>query len=392
MMDGYLEFKKIAALVPNDGERIDWEALGKTSLAPVFEKMSKTQQNPLYHGEIDVLSHTRLVCGEIVKQPEYKRSSLEDKTVLFVAALLHDIGKIACTVEVDGVIKSPHHSSKGAIMARRLLWRELGLCGTPEKQQMREAICSLVRYHSFPPYAINDGDVELKLLKIASNGYLVGSFTLEKLCVLERADALGRIATDIPDVLERVEYCSALAGELGCLTKPYGFVNDFSQRAFFKGKTVWREQDMFNDTWGKVILMSGLPGTGKDTFIKKNYSDLPMISLDEIRKELNVSPKDNQGRVVALAHERAKELLRKKQPFVWNATNITTQMRDMQISLFEDYGAAVETVFLETDFEEQLNRNQSRESEVPVSAIEAMFSKLTLPERHESERVLWKTV
>lgn len=391
-MDGYLEFKKIAALVPENGEEIDWLALGKTALAPIFDKMSKTYQNPDYHGENDVLSHTRLVCGELIKQPEYKRGNERDRIILFVAALLHDIGKIACTVEVDGVFKSPHHSSKGAIMARRLLWCELGLCGTPEKQELREAICNLIRYHSFPPYAVNDGDVELKLLKIAANGLLVRDFSIEKLCTLERADALGRVATDTFDVLERVEYCASLAAELGCLTKPYEFASDFSQRAFFKEKTAWREQDMYNDTWGRVVLMCGLPGTGKDTFIKENYSDLPMISLDEIRKELGVSPKDNQGRVVALGHERAKELLRKKQPFVWNATNISLQMREMQISLFEDYGAAVETVFLETDLDEQLRRNQSRDSEVPVSAIERMFSRLSLPERFESERVSWKIV
>jgi len=277
-------------------------------------------------------------------------------------------------------------------MARELLWRELGLCGNVEKQQMREAICNLIRYHSFPPYALNYDDPEPRLLKIAANGELAVDFSMEKLCALERADVLGRISSSNEEALERVECCKILAKELDCLNKPFAFVNDYSKRAYFKGKTPWKEQDMFNDTWGTIILMSGLPGTGKDTYIKKNYSYLPMISLDEIRKEFNISPKANQGKVVAVGYERAKEYLRKKQPFVWNATNITTQIRATQIELFENYGASVETVFLETDWDEQLNRNKNREAVVPEGVIENMLSKLVLPESYECQKTKWEIV
>ena len=96
--------------------------------------------------------------------------------------------------------------------------------------------------------------------------------------------------------------------------------------------------------------------------------------------------------MIAAGYEAAKELLRKKQPFIWNATNITSKMRGALISLFEDYGASVKTVFLETEWEEQLRRNAEREACVPVSAIERMLGKLELPERFESERVVWETV
>ena len=112
--------------------------------------------------------------------------------------------------------------------------------------------------------------------------------------------------------------------------------------------------------------------------------------MDEIRKRLKVSPTDNQGAVVARAHEQAKEYLRKKQPFVWNATSITAQLRSKQISLFEQYGASVKTAFLETDWEEELIRNANREAKVPKEVIEKMLSKLELPERFESEKVVWE--
>ena len=277
-------------------------------------------------------------------------------------------------------------------MAREILWRDLGFCGTEEKQQLREAVCRLVRYHSFPPYAINDTDPERKLLKIAADGVLTKDFSLATLLTLERADILGRICRDTEDSLEKIAYCRMLAEEADCLHEPFDFANDFSRRAYFKEKTEWKDQPLFNDTWGEIIMLSGLPGTGKDTWIEKNLPDLPMISLDEIRKKLQIRPTENQGRVIAEAYDIAKEYMRKKQPFVWNATNITPKTRSWQISLFEDYGASVHTVFLETEWHEQLRRNAARKDMVPVFAVERMLAKLELPECAECERVTWKIV
>jgi predicted kinase len=117
-----------------------------------------------------------------------------------------------------------------------------------------------------------------------------------------------------------------------------------------------------------------------------------MVSLDLWREKLGISPKENQGAVIAAARDEAKEYLRKKQPFVWNATNISEQIRSAQISLFEDYGASVRTVFLETEWGEEMRRNGERKATVPTSAIEKMLQKLEIPERSESAEVEWKIV
>jgi predicted kinase len=115
-----------------------------------------------------------------------------------------------------------------------------------------------------------------------------------------------------------------------------------------------------------------------------------MVSLDELRLRLHISPTDKQAPVVAAAEEEAREFLRKKQPFIWNATCITGEIRSKQIALFEQYGASVRTVFLETEWEEELRRNAGREAVVPVPVIEKMLSRLEIPERHECERVEWE--
>ncbi len=385
------KFKEILSCIPVTAEaKIQWDKLKKTHVGPLLSDMSKIQQNPEYHAEGDVYAHTKCVCEELIKMPEYCESSDEDKIVLFLSALFHDIGKIKCTKTEDGKIVAPGHASKSALMAREFLWRDLGLCGDKEKQNLRESICFLIKYHSFPPHVIKEENPEMKMLRIASVGNLANLFNLKKLCILSDADVLGRECYDKEDYLERNEYCKMIAKELGCFEKPYSFKNDFSQRAYFLQKTTWREQEMFNNTWGRVIMLSALPGTGKDTWISENYPDLPMVSLDEIRKQLKVLPIDNQGKVISAAQEMVKGYLRNKQPFVWNATDITESTRAKWISLFEQYGAGVEIVFLETVWEEQLRRNENRSAVVPTIKIEDMLSKLEIPQPFESEKVKWE--
>lgn len=64
---------------------------------------------------------------------------------------------------------------------------------------------------------------------------------------------------------------------------------------YLSGRNVVPEQPLYDDSWGEVILMSGLPGTGKDTWIMPNRLHMPVISLDDIRREIKIKPTDGQG-------------------------------------------------------------------------------------------------
>jgi putative nucleotidyltransferase with HDIG domain len=384
--------RELLNALPAEGAvSVDWDALQATALGRFFTRMAETPQNPAYHGEGNVCNHTKRVCEALLSLDGYRSASVDSQRALFLAALFHDIGKIPCTRMENGVPTSPHHASTGARMAREFLWKECGLSGSPEARALRETVCLLVRYHSFPPYAIHEKNAERRLLRIASNSEAAPGFSVRGLCLLERADILGRICADPEESMDRVEYCGMLAEELGCADGAYSFADPHSRRAYFRGQTDWREQKMFDDTWGEVILLCGLPGTGKDTWIDRNCPDLPMVSLDNIRRRMGIDPTEPQGKVAAAAHEEARELLRRHVPFVWNATNITADMRSKQISLFEQYGASVRTVFLETDWEEGLRRNAARPAEVPFAVVERMLSKLEMPETHESTAVEWET-
>ena len=111
----------------------------------------------------------------------------------------------------------------------------------------------------------------------------------------------------------------------------------------------------------------------------------------ELRRELGIAPTENQMAVVKEARQRAKELLRKKQRFVWNATNLTQLVRAEQINLFESYGASVRIAYLETDWQTNRERNRNREAAVPEVNLEKMLSILEPPSPWEARNVEWIT-
>ena len=382
--------ERLLACLPGPPEyRYDWTGMRAIPmLEDWFSRMEQTPQNPEWHGEGDVWAHTRMVCQALAGLPEFRAMEDRPRNALALAALLHDIGKVRCTKLENGKWVSPRHGSTGAQIARALLWREFGLCGAPEAQRFREAVCLLIRYHTAPLHLIEGNDPSLRVLKLAANGELAPDFTLRALCLLSEADVRGRIAPDSPEQLENIELGRELAREEDCLNGPYPFPSRHTQRALFAGGSVWKDMELYDDTWGEVILMCGLPGTGKDTWIRSHYPDMPVVCMDDLRREMGVKAEDNQGRVVQAAKEMAKACLRAKQPFIWNATSLTS-LRDQQIDLFESYHARVRVVYLETDWTENLRRNAGRTAIVPEGVIGRMLDKLEPPERHEARQVDW---
>lgn len=363
------------------------EILREKGLEAFKEDMLNTPQSPIYHGEGNVYSHTMMVLSALQSMPEYRELDIDSQNILYLAAMFHDIGKIKTTVFKDNDWHSPNHSLTGSKMVRELMYKEFGFCGSKELVEFREAVCLLIRHHSFPPHAIDRNSPILRLQNIASNGKLFPKFSIKMLCILAKADILGRICKDTDEQLDAVSLCELLAKEENCYESCYNFVSNYTKRAYLSGRDVPKDYELFDNTWGEVIMLSGLPGTGKDYFIKNNFQELPMISLDEIRKENKISPTENQGKVANIARDMAKEYLRNHKPFVWNATNITPQTRESLVNLFELYKAKVRIIYLETDYNRQMKQNQDREDMVPINVIDGMIKKLVPPTAEEAENV-----
>lgn len=380
--------RELTAVVPEAPDfAVDWGTVESTVMRPYAAAMKHTRQNPRYHGEGDVWTHTKLVCEYLARDSAFRALETRKRQEVFLAALFHDVGKSKTTKEENGEWTSPHHAAAGAGIVRELLWREYGICGTKELQNFRETVCLLIRYHMTVPYMTESEDPGRRLVKAASNGELAPDFTIRLLLLLSRADSLGRISENNCSNEENVLFAEELARELSCLDSPVAFASGYSAFAYFSGKRISPGTELYDDTVSEVIMLCGLPGTGKDTWIRTVYPDYPMISLDEIRREFSVSPADRQQEVIRTAKSRAKQYLRAQQSFVWNATTLTPDIRAGLVSLFVCYRAYVKIVFLETDREENLKRNNSRPDAVPQAVIERMTAKLSPPERFEAHQV-----
>ena len=367
---------------PDSG--VDWPKIVASPFGVLIERLRDVPQNPVWHGEGDVLIHTQMVCEALAADEEFRALDAEGRAEVFVAALLHDVGKADVTKTEDGVVVSPGHAPAGARVVRAFLWRELDMAGTVEKRLFREAVCNLIRYHSTPLHFTSKPDPERFVRMLAAEGCVADGFSLRKLAVLVRADVRGRLAADVDRLLETTEFFVSTARELGCLDGPPAFADEFSRFAWLEGKTNFPDVKLYDGTWGTVCMTCGLPGTGKDSWIARDLPDLPVVSLDGIRREQGVAWEDRQGVVVATALEHAREYLRKKQPFVWNATCLIPDFRRRELQLFRDYGASTRIVSLETPWGEMLRRNRNRKAVVPEMVIDGMLCRFTPPSVREA--------
>jgi predicted kinase len=91
---------------------------------------------------------------------------------------------------------------------------------------------------------------------------------------------------------------------------------------------------------------------------------------------------------VRAAKERAKEYLRRGADFVWNATNVSRDMRTRCIDVLADYRARVRIVHLEAPFAELLRRGRDRGRIVPAEVVDRLVDKWDPPDPTEAHEVL----
>lgn len=372
---------------PESGAPLDWEGLD--AAFPWVRALKDVPQEPRWHAEGDVWIHTKMVLEALLALPEFQALPEGDRQIVFTATLLHDVAKPATTItDTDGVIRSPKHSVIGEKIARQILWKgdvENGLepCPLP----MRERICELVRYHGLPLNFKFDDFSQKRIRKVS---HLTD---LKLLAMLAKADVIGRECEDKESALDRPEFFAEFAKELDCWNGPFPFADALSRYDYFRKEDGNAFYQAFDDRKFEMVLMSGLPGSGKDTWIKKHLPDWPVVSLDALRTEMGVSPKDNQGIVIQEARERARVHMRAGQNFIWNATNLTRDLRQKTLNLVAEYNGKPRIVYIEQDYETVFRQNRGREEHevVPQNVMERMIKMLEVPEVWEAAAVTYVT-
>jgi len=358
-------------LVPAPGNpSIDWPTIEQTF--DWFRRLSDCPQDPVFHAEGDVGIHTRMVAEALVADEAWRRCDAVSRASLFWAALLHDVAKPDCTrLEPGGRVTSPGHSRRGQIMARRILWR----AAAPFRQ--REEICHLITHHQMPLYLIERNKPERRVHAVSLQT------RCDLLSILAKADVNGRRCDDPNRLLDNIELFRALAREERCYAEPRRFASAHSRFLYFRKADRAPHYEAYDDWTGHATLLSGMPASGKSTWLRAYAGDAEIISLDDLRHELEVEPDAPQGPVVAAARERARAALRAGRPLIWNATNLSRARRGPLVDLCAAYRTKVTIAYFETTEAEAARRNAARESPVPARALERMLDHWEAPDLTE---------
>lgn len=355
------------------GQPIPWDKLEQEF--KWFRDMKGVEQDPIWHAEGDVFVHTKMVAEALVTHPDFQELSEQDKHILFATAMLHDVEKRSTTEKeiIDGEfrITSKNHAKKGEKTTRVILYKDI-----PTPFKVREQICKLVRYHGFPIWAMDREDLAKETIAVALK------VNTKLLALFAKADILGRIADDSDDMMARVELFEWICDANDCNGKEAEFKSKLGRRYYFANEGGWPGFEPYDEKNFTAYVMCALPGSGKDTYINSNFFDIPEVSIDDLRRERKVKRGDSkaEGQVYQDIKEMCKVHMRAKQDFVFNATNITKDMRGKVIKEFEEYGAKVVVVYLEVPYKELLKQNHNREYKVPEDALERLITNLDVPD------------
>jgi predicted kinase len=335
------------------GAPVDLDALAAwlDPIAPI----ARLADTPIdEHARVDTWTHTCALVQALVAGDRYVALPVAARRIVATAGALHGIGTLRAT----------RYEAASEAMARAALWR----AGVPFAS--REHICSLIRHHTLPLWGVQAPDAD----QIARRVSL--STRHDWLVAIAGASGMG-------DVAPWLERCR----ELGIAAGPQRFASDHTRVVYFESETRRPEDLAYDDTTCEVIVMCGLPASGKSTWLAEHHAGLERVSLDDLRTELDVDPADGQGAVVDAARERARVLLRAATPFAWNATNLTRKHRRALVQLIRMYRGRAHLVYCEASAADLTARNRGRAATVPARAMARMIDRWTVPDPSEAHRV-----
>lgn len=137
-----------------------------------------------------------------------------------------------------------------------------------------------------------------------------------------------------------------------------------------------------------LIIVCGLPGSGKSTYIplvKPAKRMSSVVSTDDIREEINGDARDqsNANKVFEIAFDRIKKKLTEGYDVYFDATNINYKKRMDIINRFRKYYDKVKCMFIYANFEECIERNRKRDRVVPYEVMKRMYYNFYVPQMFE---------
>ncbi len=161
---------------------------------PELDDLSLIEQDPVWHPEGDVFTHTVLVTQQATKIATRENLSDDERYILINAAICHDMGKAVATfTDENGRIKSPGHAAAGIPIVARFLERID--CPPAVSAQIQ----ALTAKHMFPVSEAGNGAVR-RLAQFLGNA----GTSIRMLAFLMEADAKGIDGVERPRDLDRL--------------------------------------------------------------------------------------------------------------------------------------------------------------------------------------------
>jgi tRNA nucleotidyltransferase (CCA-adding enzyme) len=155
---------------------------------PEIARLRGTPQEPEWHPEGDVFTHTQHCLDALASLGEWKSSNDARRRLLTFAVLAHDFGKPATTVrgEKRGAIRwiSPGHEPAGGPLAKDFLRR----IGAP--LELDQPVCALVAHHLVHHHGSGEDNYsDSQVRRLARK---LAPATIDDLALVMTADSLGR--------------------------------------------------------------------------------------------------------------------------------------------------------------------------------------------------------
>ena len=191
--------------------------LEETGWLPHFPEIAALRncpQDPTWHPEGDVFTHTQHCCDALVALPAWQNASPARRRILLFAVLAHDFGKPATTAQVEhqGRLRwrSLGHESAGGPLADAFLKR----IGAP--LSIIEAVRPLVVLH----LAHHHGSGDFSDSHVRRLARKLHPATIDDLCEVMSADSLGRPPLDATENLALIEHLRSRAQSLALRQTP----------------------------------------------------------------------------------------------------------------------------------------------------------------------------
>lgn len=132
---------------------------------------------------------------------------------------------------------------------------------------------------------------------------------------------------------------------------------------------------------GKLIMMIGLPASGKSTLSKKYKEDGFIVhSSDEIRREISdINDQSKNPVVFDILHTRIKIDLELGKNVVYDATNLSMKRRRAFLETLNSIECSKVAVVMATPFNECIERDRSRDRTVGDTVLDRMYKSFQFP-------------